>query len=72
MKTAGPSPGHPDDADKTLHVPAPSHTDLLRANAELILGEMLGEGIAGVEREGDSIGPYRLCEIIGEGGFGNV
>lgn len=42
---------------------------IVHANAGRILGEMLGGGI---EREGDSIGPYRLCELLGEGGFGNV
>jgi formylglycine-generating enzyme required for sulfatase activity/serine/threonine protein kinase len=65
-------PPIPEDPDQTRHVPAPSPSDLLRANAGHILGDMLDMGIAGTECEGDSIGPYRLCEIIGEGGFGNV
>ncbi len=47
-------------------------TDILYANAGGILGRMLGHGIAGTEREGDKIGPYQLCELLGEGGFGNV
>jgi formylglycine-generating enzyme required for sulfatase activity/serine/threonine protein kinase len=59
------------DEDQTEQLEAASPSRLLRANAGSILGEMLG-GSAGAEREGDSIGPYRLCEIIGEGGFGNV
>ncbi|MBE2287620.1 MAG: SUMF1/EgtB/PvdO family nonheme iron enzyme [Prosthecobacter sp.] len=49
-----------------------SPTDLIRANAGRIFGNMLDDNLAGMECEGDSIGPYRLCEIIGEGGFGNV
>ncbi len=47
-------------------------TDIIHANAGRILGHMLGDGITGTEREGDHIGPYRLCEMLGEGGFGNV
>jgi formylglycine-generating enzyme required for sulfatase activity/serine/threonine protein kinase len=60
------------NADETVVLPPPVPSDLIRQNAGRILGDMLNEGIAGTEREGDSIGPYRLCEIIGEGGFGNV
>ena len=53
--------------------PQPSHpSDLLRANAGRILGDILGAGSTSSEQEGDRIGPYRLCEVIGEGGFGNV
>ncbi len=51
---------------------SPSPSDLIRANAGRILGDMLDENLAGLEQEGDTIGPYQLCEIIGEGGFGNV
>lgn len=36
-----------------------------------LLSEMLGS-LAPDEKEGDQIGPYRLCELLGEGGFGNV
>jgi serine/threonine protein kinase len=71
--TAGESSSGDDaESEKTSRVSAPSATNLLRANAGRILGEMLDGGVAGTECEGDSIGPYRLCEIIGEGGFGNV
>ena len=43
--------------------------DILYANASRMLGDMFGGGI---EREGDHIGPYQLCERLGEGGFGIV
>jgi serine/threonine protein kinase len=49
-----------------------SPTELIRDNAGHLLGSMLGSSVAGVEKEGDCIGPYRLCEMLGEGGFGNV
>lgn len=71
MNTDDPSPGVPLDASMTQPVPAPM-ADLIYGNAGHILGGMLSEGVAGLEQEGDSVGPYRLCEIIGEGGFGSV
>ncbi len=58
--------------NETQVIPRRSPADLLHANAGRILGDMLSGGITGVEREGDEIGPYRLCEMLGEGGFGNV
>lgn len=72
MSADGHAPRNADDAATTLHAPPLPPADLLRANAGRILGDMLNEGFAGMEQEGDSIGPYRLCEVIGEGGFGNV
>ncbi|MBS0173749.1 MAG: SUMF1/EgtB/PvdO family nonheme iron enzyme, partial [Nitrospira sp.] len=45
---------------------------LLRENAGRIFGELFGNGEANVEQEGDHIGPYRLCSLLGDGGFGNV
>ncbi|HEY1049854.1 MAG TPA: serine/threonine-protein kinase, partial [Prosthecobacter sp.] len=68
---AGPQPAANHD-EATRVVPFPSPSDVAEANAGRILAEMLGESFIGVEREGDSVGPYRLCELLGEGGFGNV
>ena len=64
----------PDDSelDKTVRIDAPGTFGLLRNNVGRILGQMLGGVVPGVEKEGDCIGPYRLCERLGEGGFGNV
>ena len=56
--------------EKTQAVPAPGR--LVHENAGRILGAMLGAAPGCVEDEGDSIGPYRLCGLLGEGGFGNV
>ena len=70
--SSAPVPHSPDDSDPTVHVEAPSPEELLCANAGRILGDLLNQGISGTEHEGDSIGPYRLCEMLGEGGFGNV
>lgn len=56
--------------EKTQALPAPGR--LVRENAGRILGAMLGAAPGCVEDEGDSIGPYRLHELLGEGGFGNV
>ena len=70
--SSAPVPRSPDDSDPTVHVEAPSPEELLCANAGRILGDLLNQGISGTEHEGDSIGPYRLCEMLGEGGFGNV
>ncbi len=65
-------PEPPDsEEDKTLLLPNATPSALLRDNAGRIFAQMLGDG-ARVESEGDSIGPYRLCEMLGEGGFGNV
>ncbi len=64
----------PADDDITRPVPtrAPALSDVAQANAGRILAEMLGESLKGMEHEGDSVGPYRLCGLLGEGGFGNV
>ncbi|MGV3663351.1 MAG: SUMF1/EgtB/PvdO family nonheme iron enzyme [Prosthecobacter sp.] len=62
----------PLDAEKTQPVPAPSPSDLVHENAARLLAGMLGSTSTGMEGEGDVIGPYRLCELLGEGGFGNV
>lgn len=62
-------PEHTED-DKTQAVPAPGR--LVHDNAGRILGAMLGAAPGCVEDEGDNIGPYRLCGLLGEGGFGNV
>lgn len=62
-----------DDQDKTARIEAPSVPKLCRENAGRILGDMLGSGsLAGMEKAGDRVGPYQLCEMLGEGGFGNV
>ncbi len=65
-------PANSADPDQTLRLEVPSAAELIRSNAGHILGDMLSGGIAGIEREGDLIGPYQLCEMLGEGGFGNV
>lgn len=72
MNPGEPASGRGADSDETLPLLPSSPGDLLRANAGRLLGEMLDVEPAGKEREGDIIGPYQLCEIIGEGGFGNV
>jgi serine/threonine protein kinase len=72
--TAGESSSGDDaESEKTSRVSAPSATDLLRANAGRIL-EPRCSTVASQARSARAtvIGPYRLCEIIGEGGFGNV
>lgn len=76
---AGPSPHDDDvtlDAEKTHAVPAPtpapSPSDLVHENAGRLLAGMLGSAPGSWEQEGDVIGPYRLRELLGEGGFGNV
>ncbi|MES2597749.1 MAG: serine/threonine-protein kinase [Verrucomicrobiota bacterium] len=68
------SSGNSGDRANEPRTEEPSSTELLSANAKHILGEMLGIGTgwAGTEGEGDCIGPYRLCEMLGAGGFGNV
>ena len=55
-----------------MHLEGPNPSGLLRDNAGHILGRMLEVYPAGMEQEGDNIGPYRLKELLGEGGFGNV
>ena len=50
----------------------PGNADLLPANAGRLLGEMLADGQAGAEQEGDWVGCYQLCALLGEGGFANV
>ncbi|HCN76285.1 MAG TPA: hypothetical protein DIT13_03705 [Verrucomicrobiales bacterium] len=72
MSDESPASGDVEEPDRTTRVAPPSPSDLIRANAGRILGDMLDEGLAGMECEGDTVGPYRLCEVIGEGGFGNV
>ncbi len=67
-----PPPDKPEELNKTNHVVAPTPAALVQENAGRILSQMLGMGVVGLEREGDSIGPYRLTELLGEGGFGNV
>ncbi|MGV3663898.1 MAG: SUMF1/EgtB/PvdO family nonheme iron enzyme [Prosthecobacter sp.] len=63
-------PAANDEATQAVPTPAPS--DVAQANAGRILAEMLGESLTGLEHEGDSVGLYRLCGLLGEGGFGNV
>ncbi len=46
--------------------------ELIHANAGRLLGEMLGTREGRGEFTDDQIGPYRLCELLGEGGFGKV
>jgi formylglycine-generating enzyme required for sulfatase activity/serine/threonine protein kinase len=72
LPPSDPSPDSEDDLEKTLPVDAPLPVGLIRQNAGRILGQMLAEEPDGLEKEGDSIGPYRLCELLGEGGFGSV
>jgi serine/threonine protein kinase/tetratricopeptide (TPR) repeat protein len=49
----------------------PLTTQLLRENAGRFFTQIL-ELERTAEKEGDVIGPYRLCELLGEGGFGNI
>lgn len=72
MKSDVSFPEDANGAEKTLPLTSPSPADLIRANAGRILGDMLDKDLAGLECAGTSIGPYQLCEIIGEGGFGSV
>ena len=72
LLSSDPSPDSEDDLETTLSAGAPSPSALLRENAGRILGQMLAEEPDGLEKEGDSIGPYRLRELLGEGGFGSV
>lgn len=67
---ANQDPAGNDEVTQVAPTPAPSN--VAQANAGRILAEMLGENLTGVEHEGDSVGPYRLRELLGEGGFGNV
>jgi len=65
----------PVDAEQTQAVSAPTPPtpgELVHANAGRLLAGMLGSAPSCGEQEGDVIGPYRLCELLGEGGFGNV
>ncbi len=48
----------------------PDTRKILLANAGRLLGEMLGSGHA--DTTGSVIGPYRLIEPLGDGGFGMV
>ena len=50
----------------------PGNADILHANAGRLLGEMLADGQARAEQEGDWVGSYQLCALLGEGGFANV
>ncbi len=52
-------PEEPSDSDRTTHLPP---MDLPPSSP----------GHAYGEQPGDRIGPYKLMEIIGEGGFGTV
>ncbi len=61
-----------DDPDQTLPVEGPRPSELLRGHAGHILGRLLEDLPDGGEAEGDDIGPYRLGELLGEGGFGMV
>ncbi|MDB6074266.1 MAG: pknB 19 [Verrucomicrobiaceae bacterium] len=74
MPHSAPPPDSADEPTEDLTLQAAGLTPhaLLRANAGRIFAEMLGAGGPGVEKEGDTLGPYRLCELLGEGGFGSV
>lgn len=70
-----PDPGLGDDAensDKTIQVEDACVSALVHANAGRLLGQMLDASLPEGEHEGDLIGPYCLCELLGEGGFGSV
>ncbi|MGV3661294.1 MAG: SUMF1/EgtB/PvdO family nonheme iron enzyme [Prosthecobacter sp.] len=45
---------------------------LIHANAGRLLQLMVNTSPSDDEHEGSWIGPYRLCELLGEGGFGSV
>ena len=55
------------DTSRTTNVEAPVPAHLLHANAGRILAEMLKESFADMEHEGDTVGPYRLCGLLGGG-----
>lgn len=47
-------------------------SNLIHVNASRFLAKMLGKNHAQFEETGDVIGHFRLCNRLGEGGFGNV
>lgn len=71
MRAPTPATGF-DDPDQTIQVVAPLASDLLRANAGRIFGDMLDRGTIGAEQEGDCIGAFHLCKLLGEGGFDHL
>ena len=71
MRAPTPATGF-DDPDQTIQVVAPLASDLLRANAGRIFGDMLDRSTIGAEQEGDCIGAFHLCKLLGEGGFGTI
>ena len=51
------------------------NTSLIHGNEQKLLAQMFGSSVspdAGAEKEGDGVGPFRLVERLGEGGFGIV
>jgi serine/threonine protein kinase/tetratricopeptide (TPR) repeat protein len=51
----------------------PLTTKLLRENAGRFFTQILDLDLErSTEKQGDAMGPFQLCELLGEGGFGNV